>query len=221
MPEIHSWLDVGLREIAMYVFEEAPPVQVNAQRVRFALLHGGESLRIGTFEFVIHCQEVEPASSTLRGPHFDVAQMSNPPEHLERPLEDRSAEELIGLLDEELRQITRYESRERAGMQQLLAAVREVREELAAERERPTIPFPAPQPPSEASELASVLNQLEQLTQSLALQRKQPAGRGLKSPSLSESLLLSQTEIVDHLDRTNEPLGADSDEDDRERKAIA
>jgi hypothetical protein len=83
------------------------------------------------------------------------------------------------------------------------------------------MPFPAPQPPSEASELASVLNQLEQLTQSLALQRKQSAGRGLKSPSLSESLLLSQTEIVDHLDRTNEPLGADSDEDDRERKAIA
>lgn len=222
MPEIHSWLDVGLREIAMYVFEEVPPVQVNGKRVRFALLHGGESLRIGTFEFVIHCQEVDPVHSPLNGPHFDISQMSNVSDHLERPLEDLSAEELIGLLDDELRQITRYESRERAGMQQLLAAVREVQEDLAAERERPTIPFPAPPHQSETSDFASVLDQLEQLTQSLANQREQPATRGTKTPSISESLLLSQMEIVERLDRTREPLGSNNDEeDDRERKAIA
>ncbi|HUG19236.1 MAG TPA: FHA domain-containing protein [Planctomycetaceae bacterium] len=222
MPEIHSWLDVGLREIAVYVFEEVPPVQVNGKRVRFALLHGGESLRIGTFEFVIHCQEVEPTARALNGPHFDLSQMSDVSDHLERPLEELSAEELIGLLDDELRQITRYESRERAGMQQLLSAVREMQEELAAEQEPPTIPFPAPQPQADAPEFASILKQLELLTQSLETERVQAASRGSKVPSLSESLLLSQREIAGDLDRLMGSLGTDSEEDERgERKAIA
>ena len=221
MPEIHSWLDVSLREIALYVFEESPPVQVNGKRVRFALLRGSESLRIGTFEFAIHCQEIEPDPSKLKGPHFDISQTSDVSDHLDQSLEDLSAEELIDRLDDELRLITRYESRERVGMQELLSAVNETREDMLIERERATIPFPSAQPNTDAPEFASLLNQLELLTQELANQRVQGVDFGSKIPSLSESLLLSQTQIVGQLDRELGVLGANRDEDDQQRKAIA
>ena len=61
IPEIHSWMEVGRKEIALYVFEEEPAIQVNGSKVQFALLKGGEALQIGPFEFQIHVRvEDEP-----------------------------------------------------------------------------------------------------------------------------------------------------------------
>jgi hypothetical protein len=226
MPEIHSWLDVGLREIALYVFEETPHVQVNAQRVRFALLRGSESLRIGTFEFVIHCQEVEPSLTKFNAPHFDLSEMadvSDVSDSCDHSFEELSANELIDRLDEELRQIARFDSRERSGLQQLLSAVRETREELNAEQKRNTIRFPRRPSLPDTPEFASLLEQLEQLTRTLQAESAHRFQPGSNDRSLADGMFPSREETKGSAKRVLgkvEPPPSDG-EDENERKAIA
>ena len=214
MPEILAWLEVGPREISLYVFEENPPILVNNAPVRYATLRGGELLLIGTFEFMIHCYELDPHETPFNPPHLEAGHMARLSEIFDRPLSDHTPEELIDLIQIELNKVDQYEAGERAGMHSLLAAVEEAREEILAEEEQPTIPFPTRVPVEEAPEFSSLLDQLRKLTASLVTDQNQPADGGHPHLRLSDPFVLAQKEIIEQLERLIEATPEDFDEDE-------
>lgn len=211
IPEIHSWMEVGRKEIALYVFEEEPSIQVNGSKVQFALFKGGESLQIGAFEFQIHVrvEDDDPDKPWLK-PNLTPQQLENLKQELEKPspsdnVEKMSAEELVDLLEQEMHTIEQQEARERVGLNRLLDAVRETQEELGLKNEAteldadtPILQIPKLDDP-EVSE--DFIHRIEDVTRSLKARTEKLESEESGYARAAESLLRTQQRLIDQMDQ--------------------
>jgi len=228
IPEIHSWLEVGRKEIALYVFEEEPAIQVNGSKVQFALLKGGESLQIGTFEFQIHTQIIDEPDKSWMKPHLTPQQLSNLKNELEeKPLEKLSAEELVDMLETEMHAIEQQESRERAGLHRLLSSVRETQEEMGLQAEEEPELFQIPELQSRQS-TDDFVSRIEEVTRSLRERSESLHVQESGYAKAAESLLLTQQRLIEQMDQLISALDSEEstgrtgiDDDQQKQQAIA
>lgn len=205
MPEIHSWFEVGNKDVALYVFEEQPSVQVNGARVQFFLLKGGESIQIGPFEFLLHVEDEETTSRPhFNPPHLSDRQLRNLQSELAPEDEELSASELIDLLDEEMKNVERHESHERAGLHRLLTAVREQQTQLeSTATEKPDV--------NDSQEWKECLTRLDQISRSLderaerlKSQEREQADSASKLLEMQQQMLTQLDHLIAALDRVEE-----------------
>lgn len=204
IPEIHSWMEVGRKEIALYVFEDTPAIQVNGTKVQFAMLKGGEALQIGPFEFIVHAEIEDEPNQPWHRPHLTPEQIASLKSGLEKPIEKLSAEELVDLLEAEMVMIEQQEARERAGMLKLMQAVRETQHELGIDPER------TPEPPSVAESDATedFITRLEDVTRSLRERASQLKDEETEYSLAAEHLLRTQERLIEQMDQLMNALDA-------------
>ncbi|MBD3674003.1 MAG: hypothetical protein HUJ26_10810 [Planctomycetaceae bacterium] len=233
IPEIHSWMEVGQKEIALYVFEEEPSIQVNGSKVQFALLKGGETLQIGPFEFQLHTQIQDDSDKTWLKPHLSPQQLENLKQELEAQapvdeVEKMSAEELVDALEREMHTLEQHDARERTGMNRLLEAVRETQEELGIKRtasvdEKPILPIP------ELNNVAvsdDFIARIEEVTRSLRDRTAMLESEETGYARAAESLLRTQQRLIEQMDQLisaldESPRSEVENDDDSPQTAIA
>ncbi|MDG2390797.1 MAG: hypothetical protein P8M30_15920 [Planctomycetaceae bacterium] len=218
IPEIHSWMEVGRKEVALYVFEEEPSIQVNGSKVQFALLKGGESLQIGTFEFQIHVNVTDEPDKPWLKPNLTPQQLENLKNELEKPLESSeklTAEELVDLLEQEMHTIEQHDSRERAGLLRLMESVREAQEELDLEQvEKQTDEVILPIAHNRELESDDFVSRIEEVTRSLQNRTSTLQSEESGYARAAESLLRTQQRLIDQMDQLMSALDAQSSQTD-------
>jgi len=201
IPEIHSWMEVGDKEIALYVFEENPAIQVNGRKVQYALLKGGEALQIGPFEFLIHAEtEVEPQKPWHR-PHLTPEQIASLKAGLEKPVEKLTAEELVDLLEAEMMMIEQQEARERAGMLKLMQAVRETQHELNIESAAGTDSDLETSGRTDNETAENFITRIEEVTRSLRERAAHLKSEESEYARAAENLLRTQERLIEQMDQ--------------------
>lgn len=204
IPEIHSWMEVGRKEIALYVFEDSPVIQVNGCKVQFALLKGGEALQIGPFEFIVHAEIEDEPEEPWHRPHLTPEQIANLKAGLEKPVEKLSAEELVDLLEAEMMMIEQQEARERAGMLKLMQAVRETQRELGIESQS----VPANEAVSDPEATDDFITRIEDVTRSLRDRASQLKDEETEYSLAAENLLRTQERLIEQMDQLMTALDA-------------
>jgi hypothetical protein len=224
VPDIHSWLEVTPTEVELYVFEEHPRVQVNGRPVRFAVLRGGESLLIGEFEFLIRSQPVAAEQRRFGAPHIPIEQLARLEAGLERPLAELSAEELLDLMQAEVKTIEDDRLRRRTGWSNLMGAIRNVQaEDGFEERSKSPISIVSDRPaePAELTDdLERLVEQVEALTRSLQSRSEQLQVRETGYGDAAASLLETQQKLAEQMGLLIEALDRKADEEPL-RKASA
>ena len=123
----------------------------NGVPTTYALLKDGDTLGIGHIRLIVHAHSVRfdivRPSDLLMEPHFEVS-----PEAFEAAVTDRSANELVDLIELEEEQVREFEARRQAGMAALLAALQRTR--------RPAPDVMAEQTTSSLDDLVSQLDRL-------------------------------------------------------------
>lgn len=202
IPEIHSWMEVGNKEIALYVFEESPAIQVNGRKVQFALLKGGEALQIGPFEFLVHAEVEDEPQQPWHRPHLTPEQIATLKAGLEKPVEKLSAEELVDLLEAEMMMIEQQEARERAGMLKLMQAVRETQHELNMESSAGTTDTDSESSARTDAETTEVfITRIEEVTRSLRKRANHLKNEESEYARAAENLLRTQERLIEQMDQ--------------------
>jgi hypothetical protein len=212
IPEIHSWMEVGRKEIALYVFEENPAIQVNGRKVQFALLKGGEALQIGPFEFLIHAEVEDEPEQPWHRPHLTPEQIASLKAGLEKPVEKLSAEELVDLLEAEMMMIEQQEARERAGMLKLMQAVRETQHELELEPSAEMEPVSGNPAATDAESVENFITRIEEVTRSLRERATHLQDEETEYTRAAENLLRTQQRLIEQMDQLMLALDAQQDE---------
>jgi|GEM_PF-1870590 len=231
IPEIHSWMEVGRKEIALYVFEEEPSIQVNGSKVQFALLKGGESLQIGPFEFQIHVNVNDEPDKPWLKPNLTPKQLENLKNELDSTHENTermSAEELVDLLEREMHTIEQQEARERTGFHRLMESVRETQEELGLNQSEniPNNVILPLTPDSEGESAVDFISRIEQVTRSLQNRTSTLQSKESGYARAAESLLKTQQRLIDQMDQLISALDSQStdtksESDDESQQAMA
>lgn len=201
IPEIHSWMEVGRKEIALYVFEDNPAIQVNGSKVQFALLKGGEALQIGSFEFKVHAELEEEPRQPWHRPHLTSEQIANLKAGLEKPVENLTAEELVDLLEAEMTMIERQEARERAGMLKLMQAVRETQHELEIESAQHNESAAGGRPETDTAVAEAFISRIETVTRSLRERATQLKDEETVYAQAADNLLRTQERLIEQMDQ--------------------
>lgn len=211
IPEIHSWMEVGQKEIALYVFEENPAIQVNGRKVQFALLKGGEALQIGPFEFLIHAEMEDEPQQPWHRPHLTPEQIANLKAGLEKPVETLTAEELVDLLEAEMMMIEQQESRERAGMVKLMQAVRETQHDLTIESADGSESESEIAAATDAEAAEDFISRIEDVTRSLRERAAHLKTEESEYARTAENLLRTQERLIEQMDHLMLALDARQD----------
>lgn len=134
MPALHSLITIQGSEVHIEAISPQPTLLVNREQVQMTVLHDGDVIRIGEMELLAHLAVGFSPAQT---------QVDAPPAAVELPIpdvaadavSDLSAAELVELIEQEEREVERYEARRREGAQALAQAILSRRDEQAAERQ--------------------------------------------------------------------------------------
>lgn len=200
VPDIHSWLEVGDKEVELYVFEDEPRVQVDGQPVRFALLRGGESLLIGPYEFLIHAEPKPSAQQHFGAPHLSPEQLADIQSDREQELTEVSAAELVDRLGEEMQFVDRHERGVRSGWKNLLDAVQNAPEEQHETAGRNSVVAESSESAALAEDFDRLVAHVEQLTRSLQERTERLSAREAGYGAAAASLLETQRKLSEQME---------------------
>lgn len=200
VPDIHSWLEVGDKEVELYVFEDEPRVQVDGQPVRFALLRGGESLLIGPYEFLIHAEPKPSSREHFGAPHLSPDQIAGIQAEREQQLTEISAAELVDRLDEEMKFVDQHEYGVRSGWKNLLNAVRNAPEEQQRPAEQNPVATESAESTALAEDFERLVAHVEQLTRSLQERTERLSAREAGYGAAAASLLGTQRKLSEQME---------------------
>ena len=141
MPMLHSLLVIEGKTAHLEAVVSEPPLVVNGEAQRSAELNDEDTVEIGDFEFVFHrLVAIEPAGQVAMASPCDEEEASGVAD-----LSRLSAVELVGLIEEEARQIAEFDHSRERGAAALLDAARRA----GADSHPATVPmtsFPLPKP---------------------------------------------------------------------------
>jgi hypothetical protein len=172
VPALHSIITVSGREIGLEAIAAEPALTVNGRIVHTASLHDGDVIAVGDVELL----------ARFEAGHSPVgAQMTKGPSaHGEgdRPAPERSAAELVDLIDQEQGEIEDFEQRQRDGAQALVSAIMgRVRHRDVSRPAEAGIRAPVPAP-----------HFLSKRPQILAAQTRQPQNSAERDPVAQQEL---------------------------------
>lgn len=219
MPALHSFLHFDRDDLWIEAIADEPPLMVNHQAVRACLLCDGDRLEIGFFELAVHLNQEPRQLEVANGPREFQAQ---PPQldfdagfDPER-LGERSAEELVDALDNEMQMVERFERRQKLGADALLGAVLAHRQQSAKHVESGT--------DASRSDLDRTLEQLNGTIAHLERRAQSLERRESAYTEAAATLLEAQERMAAQLDAIERQLAewrAASATDDRRHRVSA
>jgi hypothetical protein len=120
VPMLHSLLVIEGKTAHLEALVSEPPLRVNGEARRSVELHDEDTVEIGDFEFVFHrLVATEPSGQVAMASSSDTEDASGVAD-----LSQLSAVELVGLIEEEARQIAVFNRSRELGAASLLDAAR-------------------------------------------------------------------------------------------------
>lgn len=118
MPALHSIITICGGEISLEAIAAEPRLILNGRPVHTTHVHDGDIIGIGEVELIARLEAGQAPAGVAEAAGSRITTSED-----NRPISDLSAAELVDLIDQELRQIDDFESRQRVGAEGLLAAV--------------------------------------------------------------------------------------------------
>jgi len=241
MPALHSIITICGSEISLEAITAEPRLILNGRPIQTSQVHDGDVIGIGEVELIARLEAGQAPAGVAEATGSRTTTIGDG-----REVSELSAAELVELIDQELRQIDDFESRQRVGAEGLLAAIMGRIAEPAEGHEagvRAPVPAPhflskrpqilaaqsrvsrqAPQPaPKIEQDVEDLGRQLTSLSQEMKGNSQRATEREAHFASAADQLLDTQDKLVSQLEAVLDQVQTlkDSDSPNQKPRAIA